>query len=132
MMNDVAPIVARLAILGTLPQWIAALASAGIFGALLKFGLGWRGQTLDSDEKIRDHYATELKRLTDKLTEETGRFRTQMMEMEDHYRKMLTESDRRHEECQVDRDKLRQELNKMHSEITGLKRQISRYSTDKM
>ena len=119
-------------IAGTLPQWIAALFSAGIFGAILKFGLGWRGQTLDSDEKIRDHYAKEVARLTDQLNQKSLAWTEQIQGLEAHYRKMLEESDRRHEECQIDREALRKELNDMHAELTGLKRQIARYSTDKL
>ena len=119
-------------IAGTLPQWIAALSGAGIFAALLRFGLGWRGQTLGSDENIRTHYAEEIKRLTSKLDERHEEYRQEMQSLESHYRAMIEDSDRRHEECQVDREKLRREMNDMHDEIAGLKRQIARYSADRM
>lgn len=118
--------------IGTIPQWLTALFSAGVLGALLKFGLKWRGQTLDSDEKIRDHYAKEVARLTSKLDEQTRGFREDIRSLEDHYRKQLADSDQRHEECQKDRDELRLELRNMHEEIAGLKAQIRRYSTDRL
>lgn len=125
-------LIAGQSFLGTLPQWIAAAASAGIFGALLKFGLGWRSQTLNEDENLRKHYAEELQRLTKKLDEKSGDFSAKMQVMEDHYRKLLDDSDRRHDECQKDRDNLRREMNDMHDEIAGLKRQIARYSADRV
>lgn len=122
---------------GTVPQWIAAVSATGILAALLKFGTNWRGQSLTSEEAIRDHYAKEVARLTKKLDDQTREFRSDMNGMEEHYRKMLAGSDKQHEECQKDRvlmrednEKLRLEMAEMHDEIRGLKRQIVRYSSE--
>jgi biopolymer transport protein ExbB/TolQ len=117
---------------GTLAQWLIALFSGATFAAVLKFTLGWRGQSLDTDEKIRDHYSKEVLRLTARLDDLNKVFRDEMQSMEEHYRKMLDASDHRHEECQKDRDSMRQEMIEMHEEIAGLKRQIAQYSSNRL
>ncbi len=117
---------------GTLPQWLAAIFSGSVLAAVLTFITRWRGQSIGSDEKLRDHYAQEVARLSEKLVGQTATFREQMQTMENHYRQLLQDSDERHEACQQDRDKLRLEINEMHAEIAGLKRQIARYSSDNL
>lgn len=109
---------------------ITLILGAGGLGIILKYRLGTKKLDLDSEEAIRDHYAKEVARLTEKLESETQGFRATMRDMEEHYRRMLSDSDRRHEECQRDREALRQEVSNMHDEIRGLKRQIARYSAD--
>lgn len=107
---------------------ITVLLGGGALGIILKYRLGTKKLGMDSEEAIRDHYAKEV-----------ARFQGTMQSMEGHYRRMLEDSDRLHEECRVDREKLRSELTGMHDqirthkeEIEGLKLQLKRYSADKV
>lgn len=109
---------------------LTVLLGGGALGIILKYRLGTKKLTLDSEEAIRDHYAKEVSRLATKLDEETKAFRATIEGLETHYRTMLTASDQRHEECQKDRVVLRSEINKMHDEIRGLKRKMLQNSTD--
>lgn len=104
-----------------LAQLVTALCTAGTFGAVLTFVIRWRGQTLGAEKNIRDHYAEEVERL-----------RTALGNIEEHYRRMLDDSDRRHAECQRDRDDLRKEVTRLQEEVRGLRDQIREYSADKL
>jgi hypothetical protein len=96
--------------LGTFAQVLTMLFSGGIFGVLASFYLKNRALTIDAAKVLREHYAAELKRLTDHAIE----------------------SDKRHEECESAKRQLRIELDKMHDELEGLHRQIARYSSDNL
>lgn len=116
-------------IVGTIPGWItAATAVSGLIWAFLKFGLGWRGQTMADDADIRDHYAQEVAALRGKLDGQEAHF----LSLESHWRTILEASDRRHQECEEARQAMRREINAMHEEIAGLKAQIRAASTDRV
>lgn len=115
-------------IIGTIPQWLTFGAVTTFAGLLLKHRLGWRGQTLKAEEDMRDHYALEVEALRKQRLDDAEKF----TKVEKHLREMIGESDRRHEECEVARRELRKELDVMHNELTGLKRQIIRYSAHKV
>lgn len=115
--------------IGTIPGWITAIAAVtGLVAAFLKFGLGWRKQTLGDDADIRDHYAQEVAALRGKLDGQEAQF----LSLEKHWREILEGSDRRHQECEEARQSMRREINKMHEEIAGLRSQIRAASTDRV
>lgn len=124
--------------LGTLPQQITAVsATGGVTWAILRFGLGWRKQTLDSDEQIRAILTTEMaamraERAADKdaLRAERAADKEGFGKVEKHLREMVGVSDQRHEECEESRRAMRREMDGMHDEITGLKRQVIAQSAD--
>lgn len=114
-------------ILGTIPQWLTALTGlAGLTWAFLRFGLGWRGQTMADEANIRDHYAKEVAAMRLELNQQEKNFRA----VETHLRTLLEASDRRHEECEAARADSRREVEALHLEIEGMRRQMIRYSAE--
>lgn len=113
--------------LGTLPQQITAVsATGGVTWAILRFGLGWRKQTLDSDEQIRAILTTEMAAMrAERAADKEG-----FGKVEKRLREMVGVSDQRHEECEESRRAMRREMDGMHDEITGLKRQVIAQSAD--
>lgn len=108
-------------IIGTVPQWITAISSTTLAGALVTLIVQWwrRGVSLKGLENaneadIRDHYA-----------EEVAALRGQLLSIEKHYREMLEQSDRRHAECEASRGVMREELE-------GLKKQFRAASADRV
>lgn len=107
---------------------LGVLLGGGAIGMVLRF-MNKRQELHNADvADIRDHYAAELAALREKLNSQEEHF--QRMEM--HWREMLENSDRRHEECEKTRAELRRELDKMHTELAGLQRQIASYSSDQL
>lgn len=96
--------------IGTISQALSAVFSGGIFAAILTFLVRWRRLSIDAEQMLRTHFGEELERLSN----------------------AAIESDRRHEECEDAKRGLRAELDEMHEEMRGLKRQISQYSADKL
>lgn len=109
----------------TLPQWLTALFTGG---GLFWFIIQWRGQSMSSEEQIRDHYAKEVKILRDRVDAKDEQF----VRIERHWRTMLQEEERRHEECRQDREALRDRVTTLENELTGVKRQIADYSSDRL
>ena len=116
-MEGLPPFVAN----SSLAAVLAALFSGGALATILAFVTRWRGQSIGSEERLRQDMARELEAM-----------RAQMRELESHYRRMLEASDKRHEECEKDRTALRRELNAMHEEIKGLRSQIRAQATDRV
>jgi branched-subunit amino acid aminotransferase/4-amino-4-deoxychorismate lyase len=106
---------------GTLPQWISSAGIIAFIGLYVKYELGRRKLGNDDVFDIRQHYATEVAAL-----------RGRLVEVEAHYRRMLKDVEEQHEECKRDREQLHLVVNGLKSELNGLKRQMSRYSTDKL
>lgn len=96
--------------LGTFFQLLTAIFSGGILGVLATFYVRNRKLTLDAAAVLRVHYADELERLA----------------------RRADESDQRHEECELSKRDLRKELDALHDELRGMKRQIAEYSADKL
>lgn len=136
-------------IVGTIPQWGMFATTATILGIIVRWQLGLRKLSVDAQQvevnahtaanineaDIRDHYAKEVERLTEKLENKDQHFAA----LENHWRNMLDASDRRHEECEKARAELRVELSEMHSKIgkaesdlRGLYSQIAELSSDKL
>lgn len=103
---------------GTLPQQVTAISSGGIFialvGLLVKWNLGSgqlsldRQKQHDADEAdIRDHYAKEVERLTDRLEKNDERYRNLLKEAE------------------AERDKMRKRIAFLEDEVKGLVRLIT-------
>jgi hypothetical protein len=124
MLSNLPPFLAN----STLPQWISAFASSGLFIGVLTFVLKWRGQSIGSDAALREDMANELEAMRRRDDERAASF----MKLESHWREMLEASDRRHDECEEARRELRRELDKMHDEIRGLRVQIREASTDRV
>ena len=95
---------------GTPLQLVTMLLTGGILGVFAKMQLGNREMSLDAEELIRKHFGQELTRLTDKSRE----------------------SDERHDRCEREKRELRDELEKMHTEIRGLQDQLRMYSAGKL
>jgi hypothetical protein len=100
---------------------LAALFSAATLTAVLTFVIRWRGQSFGSEERLRADMGRELAALRD-----------QLIALERHYRDMLRESDRRHEECQLDRQRLQERVRHLEQEVTGLHAQIRAASTERV
>lgn len=108
------------------------LLGGGALGIILRHRLGWRKLTLDSEGEIRDHYAKEVARLTEKLNEQSSAFRKDLVELEQHWRAMLAEAEKRHDECLKDRDNLLNRVNQLEDELRGLIRVITQASIDRV
>jgi DNA repair exonuclease SbcCD ATPase subunit len=117
---------------GNVAQWIIAISSTGILALLARSVLQYRGQSLDSEEKIRDHYAREVARLSSKLDEQTKGFREDLQSAENFYRGLLSQSDEQHEKCRRECEECRGRLRELEKTVDGLQAQIRRYSTDKL
>lgn len=115
--------------LGTLPQQITAIsATGGVIWAVLRFGLGWRKQTLDSDEQVRQIMQEELAAVRAERAADSEKF----ARVEKHLREMVAQSDERHEECERSRREMRKEMDGMHSEVAGLRRDLAAQSVDRV
>lgn len=107
-------------------DWDAIRGWLGTGGIITLVGLWWRRDIQmrklknDDEADIRDHYAAELVALREKL-----------MDMERHYREMLERSDKRHEECQRDREDMRCKMNEQAMELEGLRRKVAMISQDR-
>lgn len=95
-------------------------------GVVLRYKLGLRKLALADETSIRDHYAAEVSALRAELNQQERNFR----EVETHLRALLGASDRRHEECEQARADSRREVEALHREIDGMRRQIVRYSAE--
>ena len=89
--------------LGTLPQWITATSLVAIIAAYWRRGIALKGLENADLADIRTHLATELDRVT-----------------------------KRQRECEVREGELRERLSRAEDEISGLKRQVARYSADQL
>lgn len=121
--------------LGTLPQWLTLGGVSGIIGIVLRYRLGSQKLSNADEADIRDHYAQEVAAMREKLDRQETHFQL----LEKHLREMIAasdqraeESDRRHAECEAARQAMRREIDGMHDEIRGLKRQIPEVSADKL
>lgn len=106
---------------GTLPQWITASGILGFLGLFLRYLSTSNRLGNENTADIRQHYAAEVAAL-----------RTRIVEVEAHYRSMLKESEERNEECRKEREEDRNIIRGLKDELEGIKRQISRYSADKL
>lgn len=103
-------------------------------GIISLVGLWWRRDValrkISSSEAgdLRDLYAAELAA----VRAERAQDREDALTVEKHLRQIINESDRRHEECEAMRRTMRTEMDAMHDEIAGLKRQIPAASADKL
>jgi peptidoglycan hydrolase CwlO-like protein len=109
-------------------QLVTALSSTGIFAVLASFMIKWRSLTHSAEKILRDHYATELDRLTHKIEEKDDH----IFKIEKHLRDIIETADKRYEECQREREEDRERMRAMQFEIDGLKRQIPVASADKL
>lgn len=98
---------------------IAVVLGGGAMAAVLGYKTKMRSLALAAEEEIRKHFADEVKSL-----------RGQLQGMEKHYREMLEASDKRHEECQLDRDRMRDRVKELENHVTGLEAQIRQLSTN--
>lgn len=103
-------------------------------GIVSLVGLWWRRDValrkIASSEAgdLRDAYAKELAA----VRSERQHDREQALVLEKYLRGMIEDSDRRHEECETARRAMRNEMDGMHDEIRGLKRQIPDISADRL
>jgi hypothetical protein len=111
---------------------ILRLLSTG--GIVTLVGLWWRRdialRKISSSEAgdLRDHYAKELAEVRSQRLLD----RQEFLKIEKHLRGMIEDSDRRHEECETARRAMRIEMDNMHAELEGLKRQVPVASADKL
>lgn len=103
-------------------------------GIITLVGLWWRRdialRKISQSEAgdLRDSYAEELKA----VRAERAQDRKDALGVEKHLREMVDQSDKRHEECEISRRNMRIEMDEMHAEIAGLKRQVPAVSADKL
>lgn len=128
--------------IGTVAGWVTAFSTTGIFAGVAVLVRAWwrRGidlRTLNNADRadIRDHYASEVTALREKLGSQETSFRN----IEKHWREMLEASDRRHQECEDSRERqrvenmnLHRELGEVKLELSGLTLQLKRYSADSL
>ncbi len=103
-------------------------------GIITLVGLWWRRdialRKLASSEAgdLRDSYAAELAA----VRAERNLDRENAIKVEKHLRGLIEDGDRRHEECEISRRNMRKEMDEMHEEIAGLKRQVPIASADQL
>jgi hypothetical protein len=90
-------------IFGTLPQWISAAGIGTLVWAFVWRHVGLKKIAAEADAGLRTHFGEELGRLSASVRE-----------------------------CEADKRAMRKELNEVHDELTGLKRQMADYSADKL
>jgi chromosome segregation ATPase len=107
--------------------WVAPSALLGILGLLLANQVANRRVknqeqlTANADEvNIRDHYAKEVAQLRAALANRAANHRDELA----HYRKLAKEAEERHEECQRQRDEMREKMNALRDLVAGLQRTI--------
>lgn len=119
---------------GTLPGWITSGGVIGILALFLRYNLGIRklrieagrveveaNEVSDRDEAdIRDHYADEVRQLRERLDRQSER-----------HREILAASDLKHEDCQRDREQLREDSRSLKDIVRGLIRIITQASASK-
>lgn len=103
--------------IGTIPQWLTGGAIVTFMGLVFKRDVQVRGLKNADAADIRDHYADELRILRERLDAADRRYLEQQKLADDRWH----EARKNHEECERDRQLLRDEL-------AGLRRQIIRYS----
>jgi hypothetical protein len=102
---------------GTLSQALTALFSGGIFAAVLSFVVRNRQISVNAEQVLRTHFGEELKR----LAEEAERAAQRQLKCED-----------REEQLRKRVRDLEKSNAAQGEEIKGLKRQIARYSSDRL
>jgi hypothetical protein len=107
------------------------LSTSGIIGLL---GLWWRRdialRKISAGEAgdLRDHYAAELAEVRSQRLQD----REEFLKIEKHLRDMISAADDRQVECDRDRRQMRKEIDGLHSELAGVRRQIPGLSADKV
>lgn len=109
-----------------LAQWVIAIFSGGTFLGVLRFLTNWRSLTHSAEKVLRDHYASELARLTKRIEEKDEH----ILRIESHLRDMVKTADERYEECQRERSEDRAQIGRLQEEIAGLRRQVPQISAD--
>lgn len=115
-------------LLGTVPQWLSVLGFGGVIIALLKRDVSIRGQKFADEADIRDLLTTEMSAMRKERAADKEGFSA----VETHLREMVKTSDQRHEECEASRRAMRREMDGMHDEIAGLKRQVIAQSANRL
>lgn len=105
---------------------VGLLLGGTALGAILHYRLGMRKLTVEDEADQRDDYAVELAALRNERRQD----REDALKIEKHLRDMIELSDTRHAECEDSRRAMRVEVDEMHAEIAGLKRQIPEVSAD--
>lgn len=106
--------------------WITSSGILALVGLFLRRDIALRKLSSTEAGDLRDLYAKELAA----VRAERGQDREEALRVELHLRQMVDQSDRRHEECEISRRLMRTEMDEMHSEIAGLKRQVPAVSAD--
>lgn len=89
--------------IGTIAQVVTMIFGGGIFGVMVTSYVKNKEVTKNAEHHLRTHFGNELSRLAQQVRD-----------------------------CEADKTMMRREINAMHDEISGLKRQISNYSADRM
>lgn len=108
--------------------WISASSLLALVGLFLRRDIALRKISSSEAGDLRDHYASELAEVRSQRLQD----REEFLKIEKHMRGLIEDSDRRHEECEDARRLMRTEMNGMHDEIAGLKRQIPVASADRL
>lgn len=108
--------------------WISSGGIIALVGLWFRRDIALRKLSSTEAGDLRDLYAKELAA----VRTERAQDREEALKVEVHLRKMVEMSDKRHEECEEARQAMRKEMDEMHNEIAGLKRQIPVASADKL
>lgn len=108
--------------------WITSGGIVTLVGLFMRRDIALRKLSSTEAGDLRDLYAKELAA----VRAERGQDREEALRVEKHLRDMVEMSDKRHEECEIARRDMRAEMDDMHAEINGLKRQIPAASADKL
>ncbi len=112
----------------SIAQLLITIFSGGTLAAAFAFLINWRKLSQSAEKVLRDHYASELARLTKKIEDKDEH----ILRIERHLRDIIKQADDRYEECQNERDRDRARLAEMQREIDGLKRQVPALSADQL
>jgi phage shock protein A len=107
---------------------IAVLFGGGILGVILAHKRGMIGLSNADKADIRDHYDSELTRLAEQLAAAEARHES----TEDRLSARLATAEDRQRACENRERELRKRVADLEDEVTGLKRQVARYSAEQV
>jgi chromosome segregation ATPase len=107
---------------------VAVLFGGGILGVILAHKRGMIGLSNADKADIRDHYDKELTRLAEALAASEIRH----ISAEGHLAARLADAESRQRACEEREQELRKRVADLEDEVTGLKRQVARYSAEQV
>lgn len=132
--------------LGTLPGWITASSSATLLGLFWRYKLGLakvqveaqnvqvEGKKVEQaeDADIRDHWAQEITRLQNMLTEQDKRHNEALTAMEERHGRAMLHNEERQAKCEQERERLAEKVKVLGQELEGVMQQVRMNSAEQV